>query len=317
MSTPSHRIAFAGSPQLAATVLAAMLGHGHRPLLVLTQPDRRAGRGRRLQPGPVKALACEHGLAVDQPPTLRERGVQDRLASLQLDVLVVAAYGLILPPEVLAIPRFGCLNVHASVLPRWRGASPVQAAILAGDRHSGVSIMQMDAGLDTGAVRHVLSCPVYDDDTAARLEARLAVLGGEALCAVLDDLGGERYPALAQDAARASYAGRIAKRDGALDFAAPAVDLERRVRAYQPWPVAYTEVGGERLRVLAAAVREASPGAAPGTVLAASREGLDIATGDGVLRLLQVQRPGGRPVTAAEYLNARPLERGARIGSDA
>jgi methionyl-tRNA formyltransferase len=292
-------------------VLAALLDSPHEVVGVWTQPDRPAGRGRELAASPVKQLAQRSGVPVFQPVTLKDAAAQQDLRDLQPDLLVVVAYGLILPKAVLAIPRFGCWNVHASLLPRWRGAAPIQRAIEAGDERSGVCLMQMEAGLDTGPVLLSLETPIADDDTAQTLHDRLAAMGAQV---VKDGLAllraGIRPVPQPQPAEGVTYARKIEKAEALLDLAQPAAALARKVRAFLPWPVAELELAGERLRVHAAQAVEA-PAAAPGTVLRAGREGIDVATADGALRLTAVQRPGGRVLAAVDYLNARPALRGA------
>jgi methionyl-tRNA formyltransferase len=309
------RLAFAGTPEFAARHLRALLEAGVRPLAVYTQPDRPAGRGQRLRESPVKQLAAAQGLPVRQPESLRDPEAQGGLAALALDLLVVVAYGLILPPAALAIPRLGCLNVHASLLPRWRGAAPIQRAILAGDTESGVSLMQMDAGLDTGPVLRVARCPIGPRDTAGALHDRLAALGAPALLQLLAELASGPVQGVPQSAAGVTYAPKVERAEARLEWGEPALDLDRRVRAFNPWPVAYTTLGQGIVRVWAA---EPVPGPcadAPGEVLASSRAGIDVATGDGTLRITVLQLPGGRPLTVAEYLNAHPSPVGQRLGA--
>ncbi len=300
----SLRLLFAGTPEFAVPSLRAALAGGE-VLAVLTQPDRPAGRGRQPQASPVKQVAQAHGLPVLPPETLRDAAIQQQLAALAPDLLIVVAYGLILPQAVLDIPRFGAWNVHASLLPRWRGAAPIQRAIEAGDAETGVCLMQMEKGLDTGPVRLRATTPIAADDTGGSLHDRLAAMGAEVLAQGLARLSqGEAPPAEAQEAALATYAHKLEKAEARLDWGQPAAVLARRIRAFTPWPMAEVMLDGERLRVHRAT---AQPGTgAPGTVLAAGKEGIVVACGEGALRLEVVQRDGGRAVAAADYINARP-----------
>ncbi|MFC3130780.1 methionyl-tRNA formyltransferase [Coralloluteibacterium stylophorae] len=300
------RIVFAGTPEFAVPALEACWTRGGEVVAVYTQPDRPAGRGRQPTASPVKQLALKHGLPVRQPENLKSAAEQDALRALAPDVMVVVAYGLILPKAVLAIPRLGCLNVHASLLPRWRGAAPIQRAIEAGDAETGVGLMQMEAGLDTGPVLLEKRIPIAVDDTAGTLHDRLSALGAEVLGDGLTLLrAGMRPAARPQPAAGVTYAHKLDKAEARLDWTQPAAVLARRVRAFHPWPVAEADLGGERIRIHAATVLPGAAGATPGVLVAAGRDGLDVATGDGVLRILRLQRPGGRPVDARDYLNAR------------
>ena len=298
------RLLFAGTPEFAVPCLRAAL-EGSDVLAVLTQPDRPAGRGRQPQMSPVKQVALEHGLAVLQPESLRDAEVQAQLAAFAPDLLVVVAYGLILPQSVLDIPRLGAWNVHASLLPRWRGAAPIQRAIEAGDAQTGVCLMQMEKGLDTGPVLLRATTPILPEDTGGSLHDRLAELGAGVLAEGLARLAAGDAPSPEpQDAARVTYAHKLDKIEARLDWNQPAAVLDRRIRAFTPWPVAEVQLDGERLRIHRAAPVDAV--GAPGSVLAAGREGIVVACGEGALRLEVLQRDGGRAVTAADLLNARP-----------
>jgi methionyl-tRNA formyltransferase len=290
---------FAGTPDFALASLQALVESGRVPVAVLTQPDRPAGRGKKLTASPVKQYAVQQGIPVIQPVTLRDDSVAAELQALQPDVMIVAAYGLILPQNILDIPKRGCLNVHASVLPRWRGAAPIQAAILAGDASTGISLMAMTAGLDCGPVFHIDKIDIGADETAGELHDRLAALGGTALVAHLDTiLAGELTPT-EQDEALSSYAPKIEKKDAAIDWSLSATELAQRVRAYNPFPGAFFFANGTRIKVWRAA---AVDGAAPaGTVLQSDRGGVVIACGSGALRLDELQLPGKRRVSAQEF----------------
>jgi methionyl-tRNA formyltransferase len=305
------RLVFAGTPEFAVPALRVAAAQGEL-LAVYTQPDRPAGRGRQLAPSPVKAEAAARGVPVRQPETLRDPAVQAELAALQPDLMIVVAYGLILPRAVLAIPRLGCWNVHASLLPRWRGAAPIQRAIEAGDAETGVDLMQMEKGLDTGPVLLERRTPIGAQETAGQLHDRLAQLGAQVLEDGLRRVNaGQRLVPHAQPAAGATYAAKIEKAEARLDWQRPAPELERRVRAFHPWPVCEAEVAGERVRIHAAHALPLEHHATAGTVIAASAHGVDIACGSGALRLLQVQSEGGRAMPVADWLNARPQLRRA------
>jgi methionyl-tRNA formyltransferase len=301
------RVVFAGTPDFAVPCLHASRLDGVDVVAVYTQPDRPAGRGRKLAASPVKEAALAAGIPVEQPESFKAAADRDRLAAYEPDLMIVVAYGLILPRKVLAIPRLGCWNVHASLLPRWRGAAPIQRAILAGDAESGVDLMQMEAGLDTGPVLIERRTPISADDTGGSLHDRLSALGADALAEGLRRvMAGETLSPRAQPDDGVEYAHKLDKAEARLDFTLPAIALERKVRAFDPWPVAEAEVAGERLRVFAALAIEGVEAAEPGRVLSATRQGIDIACAEGALRLLSVQRPGGRRIGVADYLNARP-----------
>lgn len=299
------RIVFAGTPEFAVPSLRAAAAKDE-VVAVLTQPDRPAGRGRAPTPSAVKQEALRLGLPVQQPERLRDPQVQAWLRALAPDLMVVVAYGLLLPQAVLDIPVYGCWNVHASLLPRWRGAAPIQRAIEAGDRETGVCLMQMEKGLDTGPVLLSQAIPIGPDETAGELHDRLAELGARVLA---DGLGllraGLRPQPQPQPDTGATYAHKLDKHEARLDWTQPAQVLANKVRAFQPWPVAEAMLAGERVRIHAAQALAQTTDASPGTVLATRRDGIDIACGEGVLRLLRLQRDGGRPVTAQDYINAR------------
>jgi methionyl-tRNA formyltransferase len=301
------RLVFAGTPEFAVPCLEACRASGAEVVAVYTQPDRPAGRGRKLAPSPVKQAALTAGITVEQPESLKSAAVQQALAAYRPDLLVVVAYGLILPRKVLAIPRLGCWNVHASLLPRWRGAAPIQRAILAGDTESGVDLMQMEAGLDTGPVMLQRHTPINRDDTGGSLHDRLSALGAEVVAEGLRrTLAGETLVAAPQPEVGVSYAHKLDKAEAKLDFSRTATELERQVRAFDPWPVAEGVIAGEPLRIWAAQAIALDHHGVPGSVLAAGRDGIDLACGDGALRVTALQRAGGRRIGAIDYLNARP-----------
>jgi len=299
------KIVFAGTPAFAVSSLRAAARH-HEVVAVYTQPDRPAGRGRGLAPSPVKLEAIARGIPVFQPESLKTPEAQQQLRDLQPDLMVVVAYGLILPKAVLAIPTHGCWNVHASLLPRWRGAAPIQRAIQAGDTETGVCLMQMEAGLDTGPVLLKQHLTIGANDTGGQLHDRLAALGEQVLS---DGLGllraGIKPIAQPQPEAGVTYAHKLDKAEARLDWSGDAQALARTVRAFNPWPIAEATLAGERVRIHGAIALEDNQGKAPGTLLAASRDGIDIACGQGALRLRVLQREGGKAITAADYLNAR------------
>lgn len=315
MTTPL-RIIFAGTPDFAARHLQALIDSEHQVVAVYTQPDRPAGRGQQLQPSAVKQLALAHDIAVFQPKSLKKAPAQAELAALNADIMVVVAYGLILPQLVLDTPRLGCINVHGSLLPRWRGAAPIQRAIWAGDTQTGITIMQMDAGLDTGAMLSTVSCSIDDNDTSASLYDKLALLGPTALLAALSDLPALQQQAQAQDNHQASYAEKLHKEEALLDFNKTAVALQREIRAFNPWPISYITLAQGSVKVWQAQVEHIATGETPGRVLTAGKQGIRIACSDGVLVITQLQPPGKKAMAAADFLNGRAdwLSPGSIIG---
>ncbi|MFV8572240.1 methionyl-tRNA formyltransferase [Marinobacter sp. SBS5] len=297
------RIVFAGTPDFAAIALKAILETGHTVVGVYSQPDRPAGRGRKLMPSPVKQVALDADIPVFQPQSLKPEEAQQELAALKPDVMIVAAYGLILPKAVLDIPIHGCLNIHASLLPRWRGAAPIQRAIAAGDAETGITIMQMDVGLDTGDMLLKTATPINPDDTGGSLHDRLADMGGEA---IVDALGKLRQGALTgepQNDDEACYAHKLSKEEGHIDWTKSAADIERLIRAFNPWPGTFTDLGEQRIRLHQAQAFEQDSDKAPGTVVRREREGIDIACGTGSLRVTQVQLPGTRALSVNDLIN--------------
>jgi methionyl-tRNA formyltransferase len=294
------KLIFAGAPEFAATALAALFDAGHEIALVLTQPDRPAGRGLRLQASPVKALALRHGVEVSQPLSLKKDAeAKARIAVVKAEAMIVAAYGLILPQDVLETPRLGCLNIHASLLPRWRGAAPIQRAIQAGDAETGVAIMQMEAGLDTGPVLATARAPIADDDTTARLHDRLAEMGARLLVETLACLP---LAAMPQATEGITYAAKIDKREAPLDWNRSAFELDRQVRAFNPFPIAQARFQGEILKIHAARPYGVNATVVPGTVLAIDKTGVTVACGEGVLTLTELQRAGGKRLAATQFL---------------
>lgn len=325
------KIIFAGTPEFAAIALAALIDAGHDIVAVYTQPDRPAGRGQKLTPSAVKTLALQHQLAVYQPLSLKsssEEGLaaQQQLQQLAADVMVVAAYGLILPQAVLDIPRFGCLNIHASLLPAWRGAAPIHRALLAGDHQTGITIMQMDAGLDTGDMLYKTHCEINAQDTSTSLHDKLAVQGGQAICRVLADVATlQDYQARreVQDHTQASYAHKLVKTEARIDWQQPAVVIHRQIRAYQPWPVAFCELEGQVVRLWSAtladqsAVIEKTPSALAveaGTVVAIDAHAVQVVCGDGqFIHLLSLQWAGGKPLSSQQLLQNQKIKVGQRL----
>lgn len=314
MRLSSLRIIFAGTNDFAARHLATLINTNNQVIGVFTQPDRPAGRGNHLTESAVKKLTKYYNLPVFQPTSLRTSESQQIIAALRADIMVVVAYGLLLPKEVLELPRLGCINVHCSLLPRWRGAAPIQRALLAGDQKTGISIIQMDTGLDTGALLYQTTCEIRMDDTSATLSDRLAQTGSTALLTTLLKLSSNnRAATVPQDDEFATYAAKISKTEARLNWQLPAVQLERCIRAFNPWPVSYFQVNQLRLKVFRASVRssimelEQHVMPVPGTVLAIDKSGIYIATGDGILQLTLLQQAGKKIMPIQEFINARRL----------
>lgn len=305
MTTPL-KIIFAGTPDFAAEHLKALLGSDHQVVAVYTQPDRPAGRGKKLTPSPVKLLAESAHIPVLQPESLKTKEAQEELASIDADIMVVVAYGLILPQAILDTPKFGCLNVHGSILPKWRGAAPIQRAIWAGDSETGVTIMQMDAGLDTGDMLHIAKVPVTDGETSASLYEKLAACAPGALLDVLNDLPHFIAQAKPQDNSLATYATKLSKDEALIDWSQPSEQIDRNVRAFNPWPVAWMKLGDSNVKVWASHVLDSSSSSAPGVVVKADKHGIVVSTGSKDICLTQLQIPGKKSLPAADVLNARP-----------
>ncbi|WP_028024406.1 methionyl-tRNA formyltransferase [Enterovibrio calviensis] len=305
----SLRIVFAGTPDFAARHMAALLSSHHDVVAVYSQPDRPAGRGKKLTASPVKMLALEHDIPVYQPASLKSEEAQQELAAIDADIMVVVAYGLLLPKAVLDTPRLGCINVHGSILPRWRGAAPIQRAIWAGDEETGVTIMQMDEGLDTGDMLKIATLSIDAKETSATLYERLAELGPDALVDCLDDIAAGRNVAEKQNDEQANYAKKLSKEEALVDWTLSAIELERCIRAFNPWPMSYFSLTANdtehNIKVWSADVDAEQSDKAPGTILSADKTGIRVATGDGVLRLTSLQPPGKKAMSAADMLNSR------------
>jgi len=302
------KIIFAGTPDFAAVALHALIDSAHQIIAVYTQPDRPSGRGLKLTPSPVKTLALQHHLPVYQPTSLKNVEEQTRLANFEADVMVVAAYGMLLPQVVLDMPRLGCINIHPSLLPRWRGAAPIPRTIFAGDKMTGVTIMQMDAGLDTGPMLLQKAYTLMKNETAQSLHDKLAKLGATLLLETLYLLATQQIKPVPQDNALATYAHKMTKAEALVDWHDSAISLEQKIRAFNPWPIAYTEWQAQPLRIWQAQVLTEKTDAVPGVLIKASEEGLDIATGEGTLRLLQLQLPGGKILKAADFYHAKQAQ---------
>ncbi|CAH5737188.1 Methionyl-tRNA formyltransferase, partial [Enterobacter cloacae] len=301
----SLRIIFAGTPDFAARHLDALLTSGHQIVGVFTQPDRPAGRGKKLMPGPVKVLAETHGLPVFQPASLRPEENQKLVADLNADVMVVVAYGLILPKAVLDMPRLGCVNVHGSLLPRWRGAAPIQRALWAGDAETGVTIMKMDVGLDTGDMLYKLACPITAEDTSTTLYDKLADLGPQGLIETLQQLADNTATPEVQDEAQVTYAEKLSKEEARIDWSLSAAQLERCIRAFNPWPMSWLMIDEQPVKVWKASVINGNASAEPGTIIDASKNGIQVATGEGILNLESLQPAGKKAMSAQDLLNSR------------
>lgn len=299
------RIIFAGTPDFAARHLDALLSSGHQVVGVFTQPDRPAGRGKKLMPSPVKVLAEEHGLPVFQPVSLRPQENQQLVADLNADVMVVVAYGLILPKAVLDMPRLGCINVHGSLLPRWRGAAPIQRSLWAGDSETGVTIMQMDVGLDTGDMLYKLACPITAEDTSATLYDKLADLGPQGLIETLQQLADGKTQPEVQDESLVTYAEKLSKEEAQIDWSLSAAQLERCIRAFNPWPMSWMTIDDQPVKIWKASVIDGKSHAEPGTIIDANKQGIQVATTDGILNLESLQPAGKKAMSAQDLLNSR------------
>lgn len=302
MTTPL-KVIFAGTPDFAAKHLAALLDSKHDVVAVYTQPDRPAGRGKKLTASPVKVLGEEHNIPVYQPASLKQDAAQQELAAIDADIMVVVAYGLLLPTAVLNAPKLGCINVHGSILPKWRGAAPIQRAIWAGDSETGVTIMQMDEGLDTGDMLHIATLPIESSDTSATLYDKLAALGPKALVDVLDNF--DSYSPEKQDDALATYAKKLSKEEALISWHDDAAQIERNIRAFNPWPVAWMKIDEHNVKVWSGDVVALDKAVSPGTIVSANKEGITIATGKGALRITSLQIPGKKALPAADVINAR------------
>ncbi len=313
------KIIFAGTPDFSVPPLKALINSDHQVVAVYTQPDRPAGRGRKLMPGPVKKLALEYDIPVYQPASLKTDEVQQELEKLQADLMVVVAYGLILPKVILDAPKLGCINIHASLLPRWRGAAPIQRAILAGDKETGITIMQMGEGLDTGDMLLKKNCIIEGMDTGSSLHDRLSEMGADALMETLPLIIKGETQAEVQDDSQACYAEKLQKSEALLDWQQTAKELQNKVNAFNAWPVAQTGLlknnKQQMLRIWQAQVLDETTNAIPGTVLKCDKQGIDVATGEKILRLLKVQLPGGKPMDVKDFVNAHDLT-GVVLGND-
>ncbi len=301
---PHFKIIFAGTPEFALPMLEALFESPHEICAVFTQPDRPSGRGQKLHASPIKQFALENNLPVIQPQTLRDSEIQQQIAQMHADVMIVVAYGLIVPQVVLSMPRLGCINVHASLLPRWRGAAPIQRAILAGDAETGISIMQMEAGLDTGPVFERRSCEITQNDTGSSLHDKLAQIGAESLMNTLNKLMADTAHTIAQNDQYTTYAAKITKEEANIQWQQSALDINRLVRAFNAWPVAYSTLNNQHIRIWQATPLNQHSSSLPGTIIQSNKHEIIIATGNGDLRLDSLQLPGGKMLAAREILNA-------------
>ena len=303
------RIIFAGTPDFAATALTTLLEAGHNIIAVYTQPDRPAGRGRKLKPSPVKALALAHSIPVEQPLNFKEAASLETLKHYNADLMIVAAYGLLLPPAVLTTPKHGCLNIHASLLPRWRGAAPIQRAIISGDKETGITIMQMNEGLDTGDMLLKLTTPIADTDTSGSLHDRLATLGGRAILSALQQLTAQLLQPEKQDETRTSYASKLAKTEAWIDWSQSAQSIDRQIRAFNPWPICQTKLADKIIRIHQAEIVDQTTSSADrkaGEIIAYSKNAIDVQCGTGQLRLRKCQLPNSRAMSISDIHNGHP-----------
>ncbi len=303
------RIIYAGTPDFAVPALQALINSSHQIVAVYTQPDRPAGRGRKIHLGPIKRVAVEQNIPIEQPVSLKQTAIQQTFANYKADVMIVAAYGLILPQRVLDTPTYGCLNIHGSLLPRWRGAAPIQRAIQAGDKETGNTIMQMAAGLDTGDILHQSICPIIDTDTGQTINDKLATQGAEDLLLVLEQLiSGELNPQQ-QDDSKTSYAHKLSKADARIDWTKSAAEIDRMIRAFNPWPVAFTEYHGKPMKIWLSGLKndQTEVTTKAGTVINETKEGIEVATGAGTLVIQRLQMPGKKAMDVKDFLNGHSL----------